>query len=76
MKKIEKKEMSHQNQENFFNNLNFTNQRNNNLTDSTTLYQNLNASTQAQSIGYQQTGFYSGQQANNNGTASIQGKAF
>lgn len=65
--------MSHQNQENFFNNLNFTNQRNNNVTDPSSLYQSMSAGSQSQSINYQQSGLYANQQANNNGTAAIQG---
>jgi hypothetical protein len=65
--------MSHQNQENFFNNLNFTNQRSNNITD--TIYQNMNAGNQAQPINYQQSSIYTNQSTNNNG-AAIQGNSF
>jgi len=66
--------MSHQNQENFFNNLNFTNQRNNNITD--TIYQNMSAGNQAHSMNYQQSSIYTNQSTNNNGAASIQGNSF
>lgn len=58
--------MAQQNQENFFNNLNFVNPRSNNLID-TSSFQSTNNVDQIQSIQFQQQNAYSNQ-SNKNGT--------